>query len=276
MKKLGLLICFVFLVGCCSGCATRIGVGELGLKVNLYGTKKGVDNVQVKTGMVWFNPFTTDVEKIKTSVQRVVFSKGGEEGFDTDKEISFMSKDGLRIAGDFAVEYSIDSDRLREFYIKYKSQINNSSLQEFSNKIIRDRLRDIVNKKSETLTVDEIISGGKKILGEHALNQLREIMKVDGIIVNRVSVMNNWYLPDQVVDAINAKVQATQKAIEAENRVQEARALAQANAIQTQTLTAQVLEQQRLELMRKAIEKWNGVLPTSMIPNQSLPFIGVK
>ena len=32
---------------------TRIDAGHEGIKVNLYGSNKGVDNVELCTGMVW-------------------------------------------------------------------------------------------------------------------------------------------------------------------------------------------------------------------------------
>ena len=54
-----ILICvealFVILVGCFS--CERIDAGHEGIKVNLYGSGKGVDNVSLVTGMVFYNPF---------------------------------------------------------------------------------------------------------------------------------------------------------------------------------------------------------------------------
>lgn len=42
------LILTVALISC-----TRIDAGHEGIKVNLYGSNKGVDNVELCTGMVW-------------------------------------------------------------------------------------------------------------------------------------------------------------------------------------------------------------------------------
>ena len=39
----------------------RVDAGHEGILVNLYGSDRGVDDVSLVTGMVWFNPFTQDV-----------------------------------------------------------------------------------------------------------------------------------------------------------------------------------------------------------------------
>ena len=126
-----------------TGCSERIKVGEAGLKVNLYGDKKGVDNVQYVTGRVWYNPFTTEVETIQTSVQRVIFTQATNEGDPYSDGIVFMSKGGLKVIGDFAVEYQVNQEQLKHFYVKYKSRIGEQGLRDFSRSIIRDRLRTI-------------------------------------------------------------------------------------------------------------------------------------
>ena len=43
------LIAFIITLSSC----TRIDAGHEGIKVNLYGSNKGVDNVELCTGMVW-------------------------------------------------------------------------------------------------------------------------------------------------------------------------------------------------------------------------------
>ena len=52
MKKIYfILLTFVVLVSSCS--YERIDAGYEGIKVNLYGDGKGVDDVSMVTGMVW-------------------------------------------------------------------------------------------------------------------------------------------------------------------------------------------------------------------------------
>ena len=63
MKK----IKFVFMLSlilsalCLTSCSERIDAGSEGILVNLYGSDKGVDDVSLVTGRVWYNPFTEEV-----------------------------------------------------------------------------------------------------------------------------------------------------------------------------------------------------------------------
>lgn len=281
-----LLIVMVLMMMLLSGCATRVKVGETGLKVNMYGSKKGVDDtVKFVTGRVWYNPITTEVHKVKTSVQRVIFTQDKREGSSQADGITFMSKGGLKVIGDFAVEYRVNEDTLRQFYIKYKSQIEDKGLDGFSRKIIRDRLRNIVNKKAESMQITEIIETGKKVIGDEAYSLLKDELLAEGILIEKVSIVNNWYLPDSVQTAISSKITATQKAEQAENELRQAKAEAKkkiaiaegeakANQIRQSSMTAKMIEYERMLNEREAIKKWNGTLPATMIPNTAVPFVG--
>ena len=72
MKKTINLLAALLLVCCCStSCYTRVDAGHEGIKVNLYGDDKGVDGVELVTGAVWYNGFTTAVYEYPTFVQTV-------------------------------------------------------------------------------------------------------------------------------------------------------------------------------------------------------------
>lgn len=69
MKK----IKFVFMLSlilsalCLTSCSERIDAGSEGILVNLYGSDKGVDDVSLVTGRVWYNPFTEGSMNIQRS-----------------------------------------------------------------------------------------------------------------------------------------------------------------------------------------------------------------
>ena len=64
MKKILICVAMTLALASCN----RIDAGYEGIKVNLYGSNKGVDDVALVTGMVWFNPFTTSVYEYPTFV----------------------------------------------------------------------------------------------------------------------------------------------------------------------------------------------------------------
>ena len=75
MKKFFLVVIATMMaVSCCCSC-NRIDAGYEGIKVNLYGSNKGVDDVALVTGMVWYNPFTTSVYEYPTFVQTVDYPR---------------------------------------------------------------------------------------------------------------------------------------------------------------------------------------------------------
>ena len=71
-------------------------------------------------------------------------------------------------------------------------------------------------------------------------------------------------------DALTAKNQLERVKFEAEQRVTQAKAEAEAIKIQAQAITQQGGKDY---VQLKAIEKWSGNLQTQMIPNGTLPFI---
>ncbi len=58
-------LCVFMLLGAAlfstTSCSERVDAGSEGILVNLYGSDKGVDDVSLVTGRVWYNPFTEEV-----------------------------------------------------------------------------------------------------------------------------------------------------------------------------------------------------------------------
>ena len=71
MKRLLQLFLVALLSVHLTSCYERIDAGCEGIKVNLYGDDKGVDNVNLCTGAVWYNPLTTSVYEYPMYVQTI-------------------------------------------------------------------------------------------------------------------------------------------------------------------------------------------------------------
>ena len=67
-----LVIVFLVFLGV-AGC-NRIDAGHVGIKVNLYGSDKGVSDITEVTGMVWYNRWYTAVYEVPTFVQNAVYT----------------------------------------------------------------------------------------------------------------------------------------------------------------------------------------------------------
>ena len=53
----------------------RIDAGHVGVKVNLYGSGKGVDDVTECTGVVFYNPLSTKIYEFPTYIQHKEYKK---------------------------------------------------------------------------------------------------------------------------------------------------------------------------------------------------------
>jgi hypothetical protein len=78
-----------------TGCAKTIPPGHVGIVVNQYGSQKGVADFPLKTGRVWYNPWSETVFDYPVYVQRAIWTKSLGEGRPQNEQVSFNSKEGM-------------------------------------------------------------------------------------------------------------------------------------------------------------------------------------
>jgi regulator of protease activity HflC (stomatin/prohibitin superfamily) len=238
----------------------RIDAGHVGVKVNLYGDNKGVSDVTEVTGIVFFNPFTHNIYEFPTFIQHKEYT--GENSFVVN------SKDGSEFHVSPIVNYSVKREKVPYIFAKYRR-----SLEQIEEGFLKTAVYDAFRLATNKYTADELISNRaqfeievRKLLEGQLLNE--------GFIVNQFT--SNLIYPESFKNAINAKNNAVQAALMAENKVKQAeaeakikvataegnaqalltsaKAEAEANSLKQKTITPLLLQ---LEF----INKWNGVLP---------------
>lgn len=251
---------FIAFTSCCSSC-NRIDAGYEGIKVNLYGTEKGVDDVALVTGMVWYNPFTTSVYEYPTFVQTVDY-----------EPFEFNSKDGSVFGFDPTVMIYLKPNSANDVFKRYRKDMDDI-LNETLVPIIQDAFKEEINIRTD----NELISDQTAF--QNAIEErLRDELAKENFIVTKVSTGIKY--PDALIQAINAKNVAIQKKAEVENQVAvaeaaakkkiiEAQAEREANALRTVALTPAVLQQMW-------IEKWDGSVPTVITNGNSSTFIDLS
>lgn len=95
----------------------RIDAGCEGILVNLYGSERGVDDVSMVTGRVFYNPATQEVYEYPTYVQTIepftINAKDGSE-FKVDPNVNLKVKDAPKVfLLDTLEEAKIIADRER-------------------------------------------------------------------------------------------------------------------------------------------------------------------
>jgi len=271
MKKQILLVLGVATLLLSSCGYERIDAGHEGIRVNLYGNEKGVQNVTAVTGAVWYNPFTTEVYEVPTYVQNAVYTKQDTRHSDENEEFRITTSNGLVVAFDVSINYYTPAENVVSIFKKYRRPIG-----ELEKTIVKNYMRDAFNSTAANYSASELYERRNDFQTESE-NAIRTILEPEGFVIEQVVLLNELRLPKSVVSNIEAKVNATQMALrkqeelaqttaDAEKIVAEAEGDAKAMRInaeaeryafqQKNTALTDLLVQQQM------IEKWDGKLPT--------------
>lgn len=242
---------------CCTSCYTRIDAGYEGIKVNLYGDSKGVDDVELVTGAVWYNPITTAVYEYPTFVQTVDY-----------EPFSFNSQDGSVFTFDPTIMLAIKSGSAPEVFVKYRKELD-EILEVTLVPIIQDAFKEEINARKD----NDLISRQSEF--QNAIEaRLAEELGKENFIVSKVTTGIKY--PNTLVESINAKNKALQEELrvknekmvaeaEAEKKVAIAkgnadalRIKADAEAYYNRTVSASLSP---TLVNMKALEKWDGKTP---------------
>lgn len=256
----GIFLTLTFLSFSCE----RIDAGHVGVKVNQYGDNKGVDDVVAVTGVVFYNPITTKVYEFPTFMQHKEYKKT-EEG---DNSFIVNSKDGSEFSVSPIMNYSIQRDKVPVIFAKYRR-----SLPEIEEGFLKTAVYDAFRLATNKYTADELISN-RAVFEVEVRRLLEGQLLKEGFIINQFT--SNLIYPETFKRSIEAKNNAVQSALRAENEVKtaeaqakikvatangnaaamlaSAKAEAEANSLKQRTITPMLLQ---LEW----INKWDGKLP---------------
>lgn len=245
MKKLFIGILLVLTVISFSNC-TRIDAGHEGMKVNLYGSNRGVDDVALVTGWVWYNPFTTKVYEYPTFVQTVDY-----------EPFSINAKDGSEFIVDPTISLKMNSGKAPEIFVRYRR-----GLDDIVKLTLYNYVKDAFRIELNSFTTDEIVSE-RASFEKNLEESLRMTLEKEGFEL--VQLTSGLKYPESIVQSVNAKNNAIQQAMRAENELKVAEAEAaklvaqaegekRANELRMQSLTPLLIQQQM-------IDKWDGKLP---------------
>ena len=263
-----------------NGC-TKVPPGYVGIKVNQYGTQRGVQDFPIQTGQVWYNPFTTNVYQFPTFLQNVVWTRSRTEGSANDDSITFNSIEGAVINADIALSYGFKGDKVPEIFVRFRQDANH-----ITQVYMRSKVRDAFSRVASTYKVTDIFGAKKQEVLNKVKADLNAELGPEGFYFDMVSFIGALRVDPLVEQSINAVIQANQRAIEAQNKIVQsqaeaqqeiakangqaqsiliqARAQADANDIIAKSLTPEMVQWQ-------AIKTWNGVLP--QVTGGAMPFV---
>jgi regulator of protease activity HflC (stomatin/prohibitin superfamily) len=277
-----------------SATVTRIDVGHIGIRVKLAGSTRGVQDIPIVTGWVFFDPLTEQIVEFPISVQNVVWTASANEGRSTDESITFSSAEGVNVNADIGLSFHIDPALAPHLYLRFREP----NLSALADGYVRNAVREAFNVVASKLPVQEIYGSGKAKVVADVGDRLRDVLGKDGFLIDQITINGALRLPENVAQAINRAMEATQNAIQAENRVRQVKAEAEQAIAQAHGSAEAVRERAEgdadavlikaradakaneiirlsttgVVLQYRAIEHWDGKLPM-MTGSGQLPLL---
>lgn len=271
-----IMLILLSIVGC-----NRIDAGHVGIKVNLYGSNKGVSDITEVTGMVWYNKWYTAVYEVPTFVQNVVYTHDDKKDSRENEEFRVTTKDGMVARFDISMNYLTPEENIVNIFRKYRKPV-----QELEKGVIRTFLRDAFNNVSSNYTAEGLYENRAKFEQEAQERATSALLK-EGFVVEQIVILNEIRLPDDVTQRINDKVKAAQitkqkqeevlqEKAEAEKRVAKQDGISRSKVIQAKADSAALIIQSNAEaqayklknreltvllVQQQFLEKWDGKLP---------------
>lgn len=250
----------IFLIGMVlllSGCGFEVvDTGYRGVETN-FGKVVGEP---LPEGLHFYNPFTSNIEEI--NVQEQIF------GGDT----TCFTKDTQSVKVSYALTYYPDPSKIGDMFKQFGSG--------WKEKIILPALLGSVKDTIGQYVADDLV-GKREISKAAAQKELSESLVKRNVFVTRLDFVNLDF-DDAYEKAVEEKVVATQKAMQAKNKTVEveeqakqtvmiAKAAAESMRIQSEALK----ENQNLTKF-EAVKKWDGKLPQYVLGNGVTPFVNLK
>lgn len=256
MKKINMLVGVLMLLTLGTGCSWRtVSAGNVGVKVYLLGGDKGVDAEVMPVGR-YFLGINEELYLFPTFQQNYVWTKDVSEGSRTDESITFQTKEGMNVNVDVGISYTVNSDKVAELFQKYRRGVD-----EITDTVLRNSVRDALNKHGSGMSVEEAYSTRKTELFSRVQETVAKEFVSYGINVDKIYLINTMRLPSTVMTAINSKIEATQKAQQRENELREAEAQAKKDVAEAEGSAKSAL------VRAKAEAESNRILAASLTPS---------
>ena len=271
IKNIILLSAAALSIGAC----TRIEPGEVGVKVNNFGSDAGVERQALPVG-TYFAGWGTNIYPYPVSTKTYVWTKAATEGKQDNEEITFQDKNGMAITADVGVSYHVDSEKAPGLYTRYHTNIDG-----IVEGPLRLAVRNALIAQAAAMDVEELYGSGKNKLITAAMQQVQQQFAPLGLDVEQLYWADIRY-PQSVIQQINARKTNEQQALAAQAAVATAKANADSKIAEARgkaeamQIEANAIKTNPQILQLRAIEKWNGEYPTYVGGGMPLPTLGVS
>ncbi|MEO7169763.1 MAG: SPFH domain-containing protein [Sphingomonas sp.] len=254
----------------------RVLPGYVGIRVNNIGGNAGVVSQPLPVGW-YFAPPGTNIYEYPVFTRTYSWTRSATEQTRVDEAFNFQDKNGLALSADVAVAYHVDASRAPILFQRYRTDMDAIIAGP-----LRNAIRNAIVERGAQLGVEEIYGPHKSELIQTALRHVQAYFAPVGLQVEQLYWAGNIVVPDAVLQQINAKIANEQQALAAQANVATARADAEARVAKAEgdaraiQVEAQAIRTNPEIVNLRAVEKWDGKLPTYTGASAPLPFIGAK
>ncbi|WP_340005109.1 prohibitin family protein [Paenibacillus sp. FSL K6-0276] len=231
--------------------------------VGLYKTFGKLNDNTLSPGMHFKIPFIQTVIQVNTQVTKA------------ETDTSASSKDLQPVSTHVAVNYSVNKASAYN--------LMNNIGGNFDNIIINPAIQEIVKEVTAKYPAEDLITRRDVVSGEISQHLTTRLAKYD-LIVNDINIVN-FKFSEAFNQSIEAKQVAQQQALKAENdlrrieieakqKIAQAQAEAESLRLKKQEVTPELVQLKQIEVQEKALEKWNGVLPS--VTGGATPFVDIQ
>ena len=252
----------------------RVLPGNVGIRVNNIAGGVSANSL----GVGWyFAPPGTHIYEYPVYTRTYTWTSSRDEQSVIDESFNFQDKNGLSLKADVAVSYHVDPQHASILFQRYRTDMDQIIAGP-----LRNAIRNAIVERASQLGVEEIYGTHKAELIATALKAVQRFFAPVGLQVEQLYWAGNIGVPQQVLDQINAKIANEQAALAAQANVATAKANSDARIAKARgdaesiQVEAEAIRTNPEIVKLRAVEKWDGHLPTYSGGNGPVPFIDVK
>lgn len=261
-------------------CISWISPGEVGIAVNTLGSDKGVEDKELTVGIHFTAPWKS-IYKFPIYEQNHQWS--GSDAF------SFQTTEGLSVKADIGINFHLEPTHIHQLFYRYRR-----GMDEITHLFIKNNIRNSINRVASKMRIEDLIGPKKDEFFDLVQKTVSEELKPIGFVISHVFLIGKFEIPELVMEALNKKIEATQRAQQRENELREAeaqakkeialaegrgkshvisaKAKAEANNVLAASITSDLIKWEALTKLGDALNKWDGKLP-SAISGESASFL---
>jgi regulator of protease activity HflC (stomatin/prohibitin superfamily) len=252
----------------------RVQPGNVGIRVNNIAGGVSPDSL----GVGWyFAPPGTHIYEYPVFTRTYTWTSNANEQSPLDERFNFQDKNGLALSADVAVSYHVDPTHASILFQRYRTDMDAIIAGP-----LRNAIRNAIVERAAQLGVEEIYGTHKSELAATALKRVQAFFAPVGLQVEQLYWAGNIAVPEQVLAQINTKIANEQAALAAQANVATAKANSDARIAKAKgdaesiQVEAEAIRTNPEIVKLRAVEKWNGQLPTYVGGSGPMPFIDVK